>query len=96
MRIAGVAFSPRVITINTGERATWVNEDPVEHTVTSGRQAVQGVPGVSEGNPSRPSGLFDATLDSRNERFSFTFPRPGRYEYFCRAHVGMKAVVVVS
>jgi plastocyanin len=94
--IAGVAFSPRVITINTGERVTWVNDDPVVHTVTSGRQAVQGVPGVSEGNPARPSGLFDATLDRRGERFSFKFLRPGRYEYFCRLHVGMRAVVVVS
>ncbi len=96
MTIAGVAFSPRAITINTGHRVTWVNDDPVEHTVTSGRQAVQGVPGISEGNPARPSGLFDATLDRRGERFTFTFLRAGRYEYFCRVHVGMKAVVLVS
>ena len=94
--IRGVAFSPSTITVQRDVTVTWVNDDPVEHTVTSGRQAVQGVPGVGGGTPSRASGLFDATLDERGERFSFSFERPGRYDYFCRVHPGMKAIVVVS
>ena len=94
--ISGVAFSPSAITVQRDVSVTWVNEDPVEHTVTSGRQAVQGVPGVGGGTPARASGLFDATLVQRGERFSFSFERPGRYDYFCRVHPGMKAIVVVS
>ena len=94
--IRGVAFAPRTITVQRGVTVTWVNDDPVEHTVTSGRQAVQGVPGVGGGAPARASGLFDATLDQRGERFSFSFERPGRYDYFCRVHPGMTALVVVS
>jgi plastocyanin len=94
--ISGVTFSPATITVPRGGNVMWVNDDPVEHTVTSGRQAVQGVPGVGGGTPARASGLFDATLDRRGERFSFTFERTGRYNYFCRVHPGMKAIVVVS
>lgn len=96
MTISGVAFAPTTMTVPTGATVTWVNDDPIEHTVTSGRQAVQGVPGVGGGTPARASGLFDATLDGRRERFSFTFTRPGRYKYFCRVHAGMKALVVAA
>ncbi|HEX8100198.1 MAG TPA: hypothetical protein VF660_08370, partial [Actinomycetota bacterium] len=60
--IMGVAFSPATITVPRGGSVTWLNDDPIKHTLTSGRQAVQGVPGVGGGTPARPSGVFDATL----------------------------------
>ena len=41
------------------------------------------------------TGAFASAGLGHEDGFSQTFPRPGRYEYFCALHPHMKATVVV-
>ena len=33
--IAGMRFTPQILTVRRGERVTWINQDPFAHTVTA-------------------------------------------------------------
>ena len=94
--IEGIAYSPAELQVTSGTTLTWTNDDDVLHTVTSGRQAEQGVPGVSDGKDARPDGTFDGQLDGEGTTFEFTFNEPGTYAYYCDIHVGMTGEVVVG
>lgn len=94
--IKGIAFAPEVIEVRSGESIAWTNEDDVLHTVTSGQPQKQGVPGVSEGQPSKPDGAFDGDLDGAGSTFETTIDEPGRYPYFCEVHSGMQGELRVT
>ena len=93
--IQGLAFQPANLTVARGTRITWINEDNVEHTVTSGRPGKDAIPGVSKGTASVPTGVFDHPLSRNDASFSFSFEKPGAFTYFCRIHSSMRGVVVV-
>ncbi|HVL65213.1 MAG TPA: plastocyanin/azurin family copper-binding protein [Actinomycetota bacterium] len=93
--VVDFAYEPAKLEVEPGTTVTWVNEDDILHTATSGKPRAQGVPGVSEGNDARPDGLFDGPLDEAGSRFSFVFAEPGTYSYYCAIHAGMKGEVVV-
>jgi plastocyanin len=59
-----------------GQTVTWVNEDGVTHTVTSG----QGTTPVR--------GPLASPFLAKGEVYSHTFAEPGRYEYLCLPHIG--------
>lgn len=94
--IKGLAFDPGSITVQAGTTVAWVNEDDVAHTVTSGSQGVQAAPGVDEGKPPRPDGLFDLALEGAGDGVTFAFDEPGTYTYFCDIHRQMTGEVVVE
>ena len=94
--VKGIAFGPKVIEAQAGESITWTNEDDVLHTVTSGLPQKQGVPGVSQGKPSRPDGVFDGDLEGAGSTFETTIDKPGTYPYFCEVHSGMQGEVRVT
>ena len=96
MVIEGIAFAPGDITIDAGETVMWLNEDEVDHTVTSGTPGKQGIPGVKEGTEARLDGLFDEALPNAGATFSFTFDEPGTYPYFCEIHASMRGRVTVK
>ena len=96
VEIDGIAFAPKRLEVEVGTDVTWVNFDDVAHTITSGVQAEQGVPGVSEGEDARPDGTFDGRLDGKDASFSYTFGDAGTYEYYCAIHVGMVGKIVVN
>jgi plastocyanin len=75
-------FQPEEITVAPGTTVTWTNEDSFPHTVTSGTR-------------DHPTDMFDEKVPGGGS-FSFTFEKPGTYEYFCRIHPGMSGVVVVE
>ena len=78
-------FAPTPLTVKTGTKVTWTNDDQILHTVTSGSP-----PGAGDG-------LFNGQMDGRGTSFVFTFERPGTYKYFCMRHPGsMTAEVDVS
>jgi plastocyanin len=93
--LEGLSFTPKQLTVAVGTTVRWANQDPVQHTVTSGTKGTEGVPGVSKGKNDRPDGVFDHELVP-DASFSFTFDKPGTYDYFCRIHGGMTGTVVVK
>ena len=88
-------FQPGALTVKAGTTVTWVDDEPITHTVTSG--AVSGVDattGLRSGQT--PDGRFDRRLAGKGTTFSYRFTEPGTYSYFCSIHQGMNASVVVT
>ena len=76
-------YIPSIITIESGEEVTWINEDSAFHSVTSGFYDT-------------PSDLFDSGYLDPSESFTFTFNESGRYDYFCTLHPWMYGQVIVE
>ncbi|HTQ34763.1 MAG TPA: cupredoxin family copper-binding protein [Stellaceae bacterium] len=78
--IANFAFSPTPLTVAPGTKVTWTNTDEEPHTVVS-----------ADGGKSFKSAALDT-----NDKFSFTFDKPGTYKYFCSIHSYMAGTIVVK
>ncbi len=79
--IKNFQFTPKKIEVKAGTKVTWTNQDSAVHTVTS-----------DEGAPT----TFDSGNLAQGKTYSFTFDKPGTYQYHCEIHVSMKGTVVVS
>jgi len=80
VKIDNFAFQPNEVVIAVGATVTWQNADDVPHTATS-----MDDPQVFDSGP----------LDT-DDKFSFTFSKPGTYNYYCKVHPHMKGVVTVK
>jgi len=80
VKIDNFSFSPATLTVTAGTTVTWTNRDDIPHTV------------VSSDEPR----LFKSKVLDTDEKFSFTFAKPGTYAYFCSIHPKMTARVVVQ
>lgn len=80
VKIENFSFEPRELTVSAGTTVTWVNEDDVPHTATA------------EGD----SPAFDSHALDTDDRFSFTFTKPGNYPYYCKVHPHMKGTINVE
>ena len=78
--IENFAFIPKELDIAVGTTVTWQNADDVPHTATS------------KDDPQ----VFDSGPLDTDDKFSFTFNKPGRYAYYCKVHPHMQGVVVVK
>lgn len=78
--IANMSFSPADISIKTGTKVTWTNQDAVNHTVTENDGKT--------GPDSSPLG--------QGQSYSFTFSQPGTYHYHCSIHSEMTGTVTVQ
>jgi plastocyanin len=78
--IDNFSFGPQTLTVAPGTTVTWINHDDEPHTV------------VNAGNP---RAFKSAALDT-DDKFTFTFDKPGTYEYFCSIHPHMTGTVVVK
>lgn len=78
--IANFTFAPALLTVRRGATVVWTNHDDIPHTVTS-----------ADGGKTFRSPPLDT-----DDRFSFTFARPGRYSYFCSLHPMMQGTIVVE
>jgi plastocyanin len=94
--IRGIAFAPSTLEIEAGTEVRWINKDSVDHTVTSGKQREQGIPGVEEDEPAQPDGIFNTELPGVGDSFRFTFDEPGTYSYYCDVHAGMTGEIKVE
>ncbi len=94
VRIATFAFVPKMLEVEKGTTVTFVNDDDILHTFTSGKAKKQGIPGVTKDIDAKPDGLFDEDVDL-DDSFEFTFDKAGEYPYYCDIHSGMDGVVVV-
>ena len=76
-------FKPSTLEVKVGARVTWINQDDIAHTVTSG-------------TPENRGGRFDARLNGKGSSFSFTFTQPGTYSFFCNRHQSMRGQIRVN
>lgn len=83
MSVAG--FDPAVIEIETGTTVTWHNTELADYPVVSGYHSV-----VAD------DGSFDSKKVAPGARWSFTFDKPGTYDYHCSIHPHMTGRVVVT
>jgi plastocyanin len=80
VKIENFAFLPKELDIAVGTTVTWQNADDVPHTATS------------KDDPQ----VFDSGPLDTDDKFAFTFSKPGRYAYYCKVHPHMQGVVVVK
>lgn len=87
-------YEPALISVETGEKITWVNADKESHTVTSGKGS--GRFGWMSNEFGEPDGYFDSGLFAPNESWSFTFDRKGMFAYYCTIHPWMEGAILVQ
>jgi plastocyanin len=78
-------FTPNSLDIKVGTTVTFVNTDGNSHTVTSVK------PGTTDSD-----GTFDSGIIKPGKTFTFTFSKPGTYEYICMIHTHMRGTINVS
>ncbi len=78
--IDNFAFKPANLTVAAGTTVTWINHDDVPHTATS---------------KDEPQ-VFDSGALDTDEKYSFTFSKPGTYPYYCKVHTHMTGVITVK
>ncbi|HEV7887189.1 MAG TPA: plastocyanin/azurin family copper-binding protein [Acidimicrobiales bacterium] len=88
-------FRPERLKVKAGTVVTWINDDDITHTVTSGTREY--APGdTGQVTATHKDGQFDLPLEAAGKKSSFTFAKPGTFHYFCDRHPGMEANVEVS
>lgn len=94
INLSSLMFHPAMTTVKVGTTVTWRDDEPITHTVTSGRfEGVDETTGLRSSQD--PDGTFEAKLDGKGKTFSFTFEKPGTYTYYCDIHQGMNATITV-
>jgi plastocyanin len=94
VNLSSLMFNPPTTTVKVGTTVTWRNDEPITHTVTSGRfEGVDKTTGLRSSQD--PDGTFNAKLPGKGKIFSFTFTKPGNYTYYCDIHQGMNATITV-
>jgi plastocyanin len=88
-------FSPDSITVVIGvnNTVTWINDDSVDHTVTSLSVPV-GATAFDSGELSPGMGMPWQTPVGEN--FTETFIVPGAYQYHCTQHAWMAGTIIVK
>ncbi len=80
VKIDNFSFGPVTLTVPVETTVTWINHDDIPHTVVS----------------TDDSKTFKSKVLDTDEKFSFTFSRPGTYPYFCSIHPKMTGKVIVQ
>lgn len=78
--ISNFSFTPAMLTVTPGTEVNWINKDEEPHTVMS-----------ADGGAT-----FKLPALDDNERFSFTFSKPGTFKYFCSIHSHMTGTIIVK
>ncbi len=80
VKIDNFSFTPPTLTVTTGTTVTWTNRDDIPHTVVS----------------TDDTKTFKSKVLDTDEKFSFTFSKPGTFPYFCSIHPKMTGKVIVQ
>ena len=80
------AYSPNPMNVKVGDTITWINNDFMQHTVTSGNGTTDENSGKEFGSPLiSPGGTFDHKFD-----------KAGEYDYYCQIHPNMVGKISVQ
>ena len=100
VEITSIAFSPRIITITTGETVTFINKDSSTHWPASNLHPVHTTyPGSNIGKcgTADEKNIFDACRGLLpGEHYSFTFTKKGRWPYHDHLHPNTGGTIVVE
>ena len=77
-----LTYEPAELTVSSGTRVTFINEDDETHTIVAGTSDA-------------PTGEFEETLEP-GESFSFLFEVPGAYDYYSSIYPGMEGRIIVE
>ena len=80
VKIDNFSFGPVALTVPVGTTVTWTNRDDIPHNT------------VSTDDPK----TFKSKVLDTNEKFSYTFSKPGTYPYFCSIHPKMIGKIIVQ
>ena len=80
VKIDNFSFGPATLMVAVGTTVIWTNRDDIPHTVVSADD---------------PKAFKSKVLDT-DEKFSYTFAKPGTYSYFCSIHPKMTGKVTVQ
>jgi plastocyanin len=95
LRTALELYTPVEHTIYVGETVTWINQDVVSHTVTSGHGI--GIIGIVGSNDAgTPDGYFSSGVLAPEKSWSFTFDKAGTFTYFCEIHPWIQRGILVQ
>jgi plastocyanin len=75
-----IQFSPKEQAVKVGEKVTWVNQDDVDHNVTSTKGPLK----------------FQSNDYGKGDTFTYTPNKAGKVEYTCTLHPGMDGVLNVT
>jgi plastocyanin len=73
-------YTPKTFSVPVGQSVTWTNQDDAAHTVTTISAPVK----------------FDSGLFAKGKSFSYTFTKPGVYNYYCAVHPDMTGSITVT
>jgi plastocyanin len=82
--ISNREYHPAILVITSGTTVTWVNRDPMAHTVTEGQHA-----------SATPRG-FNSGLLASGQTWTTTFHTPGTFVYTCTFHPDMNGHIVIK
>lgn len=85
-------FSPSTLTVATGSKVRFVNDEVISHTVTTGSYTVGDDTFRSS---EKPDGKLDAPLKAKGDSVTYVFSTAGTYQYFCTIHKAMQGQIVV-
>ncbi|OGF56551.1 MAG: nitrite reductase [Candidatus Fraserbacteria bacterium RBG_16_55_9] len=88
IQMVGNSFWPKSAEVPAGAEVTWVNEEAFD--LLDGERT-----GKHNAVAIRGPENFSSPLLSHADQFTFTFTKPGEYEYICAIHPYMKAKVTV-
>jgi plastocyanin len=86
-------YTPINHDIEIGDTITWINDDQVAHTVTSGKGI--GFLGNPETDQAQPDGYFDSGIISPGKSWSFIFEEKGFFSYTCTIHPWIERSITV-
>ncbi len=82
-------FTPQKITIQVGDKVTWVNHDQDTHSLVSAGLA-------SRRTANGPEVLLINTTLPPGASYTHTFKESGTYHYFCANHTEVWGIVVAE
>jgi len=77
--IKNFAFAPQSMSVATGTKVTFINDDTVTHTATG----------------TGTSALINSGDLAKGQSYSVTFTKAGTYSYICSIHPDMTGTIVV-
>jgi plastocyanin len=90
VNLGNESYKPNPINITKGDTITWINNDIVIHTVTSGSANSKNIGKIFDSGLIRPGDTFNFTVS--NEKINNT----SIIDYFCEVHPSMVAKIYIS